>query len=238
MWGLAAALGVGSAAGIAAYGAVGRSSQLFGPYVNKGAGTHRSVALTFDDGPSEGTLALLDYLAEQSVVATFFQCGMNVQRLPSVARRVLEGGHEIGNHTRSHPLLPLKSASFIDREFSQAQAIIEHEVGVVPVLLRPPFGVRWIGMRAVQKKLRLLGVGWTVIGYDWVWPADRIAAHVLKKSSAGGIIVLHDGRELRVNPDISPTLKAAQQIVPRLKEEGYRFETVSQLLQSDDKLQS
>jgi peptidoglycan/xylan/chitin deacetylase (PgdA/CDA1 family) len=188
--------------------------------------------LTFDDGPSEGTQLLLDYLDREQVAATFFQCGINVWRLPRIARDVVERGHQIGNHTYSHPLLAVKLPAFIDREFSEAQSIIESETGTTPTVLRPPYGVRWLGMRAVQKKLGLLGIGWTVIGYDWRWPAEHIARHVSRAASAGGVIVLHDGRGIRPRPDISSTLTATKAIVPVLKERGYRFRTVDQLLTS------
>jgi peptidoglycan/xylan/chitin deacetylase (PgdA/CDA1 family) len=85
-------------------------------------------------------------------------------------------------------------------------------------------------MEAVQGRLGLLCVIWTVIGYDWRWPANRIAEHVLAHASPGGIICLHDGRAVEPNPDISSTLAAVRQIVPTLKQRGYRFETVSDLL--------
>ena len=88
---------LGGVSAAAAYGTVSKSSQLFGPSVYRGPGRRRTISLTFDDGPSEGTLALLDYLAEEKVWATFFMCGSNVKRLPHVAGRVAAAGHEIGN---------------------------------------------------------------------------------------------------------------------------------------------
>ena len=166
---------LGGVSAAAAYGSVSKSSQLFGPSVYRGPGRRRTISLTFDDGPSEGTLALLDYLAEENVWATFFMCGMNVRRLPHIAGRVAAAGHQIGNHTYSHQNLTFKSRAFIDREFTQAQNIIQLETGITPMLLRPPFGYRWAGMRAVQQKLSLLGVMWTVIGCDWRLPACRVA---------------------------------------------------------------
>jgi peptidoglycan-N-acetylglucosamine deacetylase len=225
-----AAVAGGGAAALAAYGAVGRSSQIFGPYRSHGSAQTRGIALTFDDGPSESTPWLLEYLNREQVLATFFQCGMNVARLPRIAREVAERGHQIGNHTYSHPLLAMKLPAFIDREFSEAQSIIESETGVAPLILRPPYGVRWLGMRRVQKRLGLLGVGWTVIGNDWKWPAEQIASHVLREASPGGVIVLHDGRGTRPRPDISAAVAATKVIVPVLKARGYRFETVDQLL--------
>ena len=221
---------LGGASAVAAYGVVSKSSQLFGPSVFRGPGKRRSIALTFDDGPSEGTLPLLDYLAKEGIKATFFQCGMNILRHPSIAGKVAAAGHEIGNHTFSHPHLTFKSQEFIDREFSEAQSIIAGETGVTPMLLRAPYGLRWAGMQAVQQKLALLGVLWTVIGNDWKWPAARISSRVLEHSSPGGIVCLHDARAVDAKPDISQTIAAVQKIVPILKDKGYKFETVSDIL--------
>jgi peptidoglycan-N-acetylglucosamine deacetylase len=220
----------GGASALAAYGVVNKSSQLFGPSVFRGPGHRRSIALTFDDGPSEGTLSLLDYLEEKEIKATFFQCGMNVRRHTSIAGRVAAAGHQIGNHTYSHPFLTFRSQAFIDREFSEAQRIISGETGVTPMILRPPYGLRWAGMQAVQERLALLGVLWTVIGNDWKWPAPRIAERILHHSSPGGIICLHDGRTIQPSPDVSQTLSAVSEIVPILKDNGYTFETVSDIL--------
>jgi peptidoglycan/xylan/chitin deacetylase (PgdA/CDA1 family) len=221
---------IGGFSATAAYGSVSKSSQLFGPSVYRGPGRRRSVALTFDDGPSEGTLAILEYLDREGIKATFFQCGMNVRRLPQIAGQVAAAGHQIGNHTYSHPRLTLKSREFIDREFTEAQRIIQFETGVVPMLLRPPYGFRWFGMRQVQEKLSLLGVLWTVIGHDWHWGPDRIAKYVISRCTPGGIICLHDGRSVQPRPDIRSTLAAVQRIVPVLLDQGYTFDTVSELL--------
>jgi len=203
---------------------------MFGPSVYRGPGTRKSIALTFDDGPSESTPDLLDYLERENVQATFFQCGMHVKRLPHVAGQVAAAGHEIGNHTYSHPKLPFKSRQFIEREFCETQRTIQGETGVTPIFLRPPYGYRWMGMREVQERLLLLGVMWTVIGYDWRWPAERVSEYVLRHRSPGGIVCLHDGRGASVRPEIANTLTAVREIVPRLRDEGYRFETVSALL--------
>lgn len=221
---------VGAASAAAAYGTVAKSSQLFGPSVFRGPGIRKSIALTFDDGPSEGTPKLLEYLDSEGIKATFFQCGQNVRRLPHIAGDVAAAGHQIGNHTYSHPHLPFKSRGFIEREFIQAQAVIQDETGITPMVLRAPYGFRWMGMREVQEQLALLGVMWTVIGNDWRLPAEQISKLVLSRASAGGIICLHDGRAVRVKPDISETLKAVREIVPRLRDHGYSFDTVSEVL--------
>jgi peptidoglycan-N-acetylglucosamine deacetylase len=221
---------LGGASAMAAFGSMSRSSQLFGPSVYRGPGNRRSIALTFDDGPSEMTAELLEYLDRERVTATFFQCGMNVKRLPGIAGQVAAAGHQIGNHTYSHPHLPMKSKRFIDWEFTEAQRTITGEIGIAPMILRPPYGLRWLGMREVQSKLSLLCVLWTAIGNDWKWPASLIVPHVLKYVSPGGIVCLHDGRDVQKNPDVRAMMTAVRTIVPILKDRGYSFETVSDLI--------
>jgi peptidoglycan-N-acetylglucosamine deacetylase len=221
---------IGGVSAATIYGTFSKSSQLFGPSVYRGHGHRRSIALTFDDGPSEGTPELLDYLESEGIKATFFQCGANVRRNAVIAGQVAAQGHEIGNHTFSHPRLPFKSKEFIEREFTEAQKIIQAETGVSPMVLRPPYGFRWAGMRAVQHKLSLLAVMWTVIGYDWRWPANRISRWVLRHTDPGGIVCLHDGRGVNPRPDIRETIRSVRQIVPVLKDSGYAFETVTGLL--------
>ncbi len=219
-----------SGAGFLAYAARGRSAQIFGRSEYRGSPAHRAIALTFDDGPSESTPALLDLLEAQQVPATFFQCGANIRRLPEIARQVVERGHEIGNHSDSHAAMYLRSADFILREFAGAQDTIGETLGVRARLLRAPFGTRWFGFDSMQRKLGLCGVMWTVIGRDWVLDAGRVADRVLRTVTNGGIICLHDGRELMRKPNIESTIEAARRVIPELRERGYRFCTVSELL--------
>jgi peptidoglycan-N-acetylglucosamine deacetylase len=224
--GTTACLGVA----LAGYAVRGRSSTFFGPSVHRGVSCRRSVALTFDDGPSESTPALLDLLARHRVAATFFQCGANVERLPEVARAVGEAGHEIGNHSYSHARFYLRSAAFIERALDFAPRVIEQITGVSPRLLRVPFGARWFGLRAAQRRLRLLNVMWTELALDWKLSAERIVDRVAPRAGPGSIICLHDGRELQANPDIRETLRSLERLIPLLCGRGFAFETVSQLL--------
>ena len=233
------------ASGIAAllcYAIGGKTSQIFGRSVYHGfasrSGGSGSVALTFDDGPSEGTGALLEYLAERGVRATFFQCGLNAERRPAMARAVSAAGHEIGNHTYSHPrLCPRLSRQpnfltprQIEQEMRRAQEILTRLHGVAPRLFRAPYGMRWFGVGRAQRRLGLLGVLWTVIGHDWEWPAEQIAGHVLRYTRPGNIICLHDGRDIQPEVDLSEMLAALRLIIPALQKAGYRFKTVSELL--------
>src|ERR1700694_1551049 len=112
----AAAMGVGvSAAGAAALAYAVRSprSNVFGPSAWHGPRDRRAIALTFDDGPSESTPAVLELLHRYRASATFLQCGLNVRRLPQISREVLAAGHEIGNHSYTHLLLALRSPGMI-----------------------------------------------------------------------------------------------------------------------------
>jgi peptidoglycan/xylan/chitin deacetylase (PgdA/CDA1 family) len=153
--------------------------------------------------------------------------------LPEIARSVIQAGHEIGNHTDSHASLWLRSPSFIDREISQAQHVIQHATGTLPVLFRAPYGVRWFGLREAQQRHRLLGVMWTALGRDWRLPGPAIAERLAARIENGAIFCLHDGRERAIDPDISNTLAAVRELVPRIADLGYGFCTVSQLLRSD-----
>src|SRR5580704_15058986 len=228
--GLAVGCMAGYAVVSAAWAVRGRSSAVFGPSVWRGKPERRTIALTFDDGPSPSTPQFLDVLAEYGTPATFFEVGANVLRHPEIARAVLAAGHEIGNHSHTHPNLALKPAAFIESDFARAQTAIREVTGAQPSLMRAPYGVRWYGFRPMQAKLGLTGVMWSVIGLDWKLTAKGIADRVLSRIRNGGIICLHDGRGTRENPDVAPALEAVRRIVPALMEAGYHFESVSQLL--------
>lgn len=208
----------------------GRSATVFAPSVWRGPRDRRAIALTFDDGPSEGTPRILEVLDQYRVPATFFQCGANVERLPAVARAVFEAGHDIGNHSHTHPLFCFRSPGFMERDLRRAQETIAIHTGARPELFRAPFGVRWFGAGAAQRRLGLTGVMWTIIGYDWKLTVDGVVDRIFKRTSNGAILCLHDGRELRVRPDIGVTVEAVRRLVPVLLDRGYRFETVSRLL--------
>jgi peptidoglycan/xylan/chitin deacetylase (PgdA/CDA1 family) len=213
-----------------AYGVRGRSSSLFGPSVWRGPADRRALALTFDDGPSESTPRLLELLERHGARATFFQCGANVRRLPRIAGEVARGGHEVGNHSDSHPRFYFRSASFIRGELARAQAAIAEAAGVAPVLCRIPYGARWFGLRAAQRSLGLLGVMWTAIGLDWKLPPAAVASRLARRAVNGAILCLHDGRATQPGPDIGPTLEAVRRLLPELQSRGFQFRTVSDLI--------
>jgi peptidoglycan/xylan/chitin deacetylase (PgdA/CDA1 family) len=219
-----------ASAGLLAYAVRGKSSSLLAPSVYRGPKVRIAVALTFDDGPSESTPELLDILAQYRAPATFFQCGANARRLPDVSRAVLAGGHEIGNHTEHHAPLYLRSPNFIYSELAAAQDSIAEVTGERPRYFRAPYGARWFGLRAAQKKLSLEGVMWTCVALDWRLPTERIASRVASNMFSGSIFCLHDGRMTQPRPNVRPMIEAVRQIVPEALDRGFEFVTISQLL--------
>jgi peptidoglycan-N-acetylglucosamine deacetylase len=222
--------GIAAGAAFLAWAVRGRSAAVFGQSVWRGSPQRRSVALTFDDGPSEGTLAILEIVAQYRVSATFFQVGANVDRLPDVARAVAAGGHAIGNHSYAHPMFCFRSPAFIEADLRRTQQTIQAHTGIEPEWFRAPYGVRWFGMGAAQRRLSLTGVMWSVIGCDWKLNSEGVFQRLANGASNGAILCLHDGRGLQARPDITVTVEAVRRLVPSLLEKGYQFETVSRVL--------
>ncbi len=225
-----AATGAASAAGLMTYAVRGRSAELLSPSIYRGDPDRPQIALTFDDGPSQSTPALLEVLAEHQVPATFFMCGRNVRRFPDIARDVLNAGHDLGNHTESHSYLHFHSPDHIYRELAMAQQSIRTVTGCRPRWFRPPYGVRWLGLRKAQRKLGLTGVMWTTMGRDWKWSSCRVARLMLSTAQNGSIFCLHDGRGTIPSPDIRNTIEAVEAVVPRLKDQGFQFVTLTDML--------
>ena len=225
-----AAASLAGATGLMAWAVRGRASSLLAASHWEGTRTRPSVALTFDDGPSESTEDMLEALDRHRVKATFFQCGANVRRLPDVSRLVLRLGHEIGNHSDTHQALYFRSRKFIHGEIATAQQTFEDCLGVKPKYFRPPFGVRWFGLGGAQRKLGLTGVMWSCVGLDWRLGSTAIAARCIAAARSGAILCLHDGRETQVRPNVRPAIEAVKKIVPELLDRGFEFETVGSIL--------
>ena len=186
-------------------------------------GTTRDIALTFDDGPSNETARFIDALQRLDVPATFFVCGRNVQRRPEITRLIVEAGHAIGNHTYSHPCLPLHSQARVSDEITRTQDAIASATDEMPTLFRPPFGLRSPALRALLPAHGLRGVHWSVIGKDWKRNADQISGRLLRRTRAGSIVCLHDGDQTSAVADRSQTLAAVLRVVPILRDRGLRF---------------
>jgi peptidoglycan/xylan/chitin deacetylase (PgdA/CDA1 family) len=192
-WLLGASTLAGAAGAAAYYATFGVRAQWLGPADWRGRTDTSAIALTFDDGPGPDTEAILDALASRGLRAAFFVVGTNVGRYPRVARRIVADGHEIGNHSFSHPVFLSQTPRQTRDELAWTQAAIEDVTGVPARLARPPYGVRTPAYFSAARALGLRVVQWSVAGFDWRPLApERIAAHVLRGTEAGAIVLLHD----------------------------------------------
>jgi len=208
-------------------------SNAFGRTYWEGTTKQRVVALTFDDGPNGPfTGAVLDILRRERVRATFFLIGENARLYPGIAARIEREGHVIGNHTDSHPLgFALEPPLRLRREIDRAERSIHDVTGVYPHLFRPPQGIRSPWLMQVLAKDSLVAVTWDDAPGDWVAHSAReLARTTIGQVHPGAIILLHDGLNLSLHPDRSATVEALPTIIDRLREEGYRFVTVPELL--------
>jgi peptidoglycan/xylan/chitin deacetylase (PgdA/CDA1 family) len=229
------ALGVSSvAAGVAAacgyYATYAVRSQWLGATAWRGRGDTRSVALTFDDGPGEDTAGVLDFLAAHRLPATFFLVGAQVRRHPDIARRIVEDGHEIGNHSYSHPVYLWCSTTETHRQLTRTQEVIEDVTGVLPVWARPPCGVRTPAFFEGTGRLGLRTVQWTAAGFDWQRrSASEIASLVLRDVVPGAIVLLHDGTAGGTG-DRRQTVAALPLLLDGLRRRGLLVSRLSDLL--------
>ena len=199
------------------------------------------VALTYDDGPSEWTVPILEHFAEHHGRATFFVLGNAIdgEERRATLRRTVAEGHEIGNHTFSHPgdLATLDEA-VIREEIGRAQSSIREVAGVEPVYWRIPFLRTSERLLSVASTLGLTHVGCSVMPGDWELDADEIAEGVRPHLRPGAVIVLHDGRPEDEPPELSrptreETATATGTILEDMSRLGLRAVTVSELVAAD-----
>lgn len=179
------------------------------------------VAFTFDDGPNpQYTPAVLDVLYEEQVPGTFFLVGEKLDGNQLLIQEMAQSGHEIGNHTFSHPDLTTLHPNQVTSEIRKTEEALREILPDYQIhFVRPPYGhyTEWVE-QAVPLPLML----WTIDSNDWETPdAQQIAATVLAEIADGDIVVFHDD-----NPE---TVLALQTIIPTLKARGFQFATVSQL---------
>lgn len=188
----------------------------------------KEVALTFDDGPTKKwTPEVLRVLDHDHVKATFFIVGTEAVRFPQYLQLELKDHMEIGSHGARHVTLRGKSAAVVEKDVTDNQEILE-SLGVPKLkLYRLPGGMSDKVALTVLGKLGYVVVGWSVDPRDWRhrYTAEQMTELVVKHTEPGSIIIFHDG------PNSSQaTVDAVQAIIPRLKQEGYRFVTVGQLI--------
>ncbi|HMT04504.1 MAG TPA: polysaccharide deacetylase family protein [Solirubrobacterales bacterium] len=191
-----------------------------GEFVTHGPRGRKRVALTFDDGPSDYTPAILRILARRNAKATFFMLGQQVASNPRSARRVLALGHEVANHSYDHDQLP--SGSNIRRSTRRIRQV----TGFRPCLFRPPYGAVSSTLKQSVRANRMKTVNWDVDTSDWKLPgAASISSTIVHRVRPGSIVLMHDGGGPR-----SGTVAALDSAITGLRRRGYRLVTVSELL--------
>jgi polysaccharide deacetylase family sporulation protein PdaB len=200
---------------------------------DKGGQTERKlIALTFDDGPdSKYTAQILDILADNDVKATFFLVGLQVAKYPEVAKRIVDEGHAIGNHSWSHHDLTKLTATARDTEIDKTQQAILEATGVTPQLMRAPYGAISDSVLKTIHDEDMKHVYWTVDTRDWAGTSVAdMHKNILKNTHSGAIILMHSfgGR----NHALEHTIKLLPSIITELREKGYEFVTVDEMIEA------
>lgn len=185
------------------------------------------VALTFDDGPApDGTQAMLDLLARYNIQATFFLIGNRVEQHPEFVQRILQAGHQVGNHTWSHTPMMFKSPSYMRQEIEKTDAILRGLGHPNEIFFRAPCGMKLLLLPLILRKMNKKNIIFDSVAWDWSSPGvDQIVHNVMSSVHAGSIVLLHDGVGNQ-----QETIVAVEEIIKQLQEQGYRFVTVAQLL--------
>lgn len=189
------------------------------------------VALTFDDGPHpELTPKLLDILKENDAIATFFVLGNRVEKHPEILVRMLEEGNEIGNHSYDHTdLKKLSVDRIVSEQYGKTNDIIEEAVGKRALIDRPPYGSM---TEEIAQQLGREQIMWAVDPEDWkpeYKNANSIYDNVINGTNTG--IKVTDGAVVLSHDIHKPTIDAYDKIIKELKNQGYKFVTVTQMIQ-------
>ena len=193
----------------------------------------KPIALTFDDGPWPNTTGqVLNILKKNNVKATFFVVGRQVQIYPQLVKRIVADRHTIANHTWSHQYHRYNAAGAAS-EINKTADLVYKLTGVKTTLFRPPGGILNNGLATYAQQKKYAVVMWSADSQDWHYYSSKIMLNrVLKQASAGGIVLLHDG-----GGDRSKTVQALPQLIAQLKKRGYKFVTVPELLEMQNKQQ-
>lgn len=199
------------------------------PVITAGSSKRREIALTFDDGPSPYTGAILRILRRKHAAGTFFVVGTQLNRFTPQLRDELQHPFPVGDHTESHAWLVRLSGSGQTREIGEAAERIQDAGGEFPRLFRPPYGAFNATTLRVMRHLHMLLVLWSVDPGDWRRPGvGAIVSNVLRNARSGAIVIMHDGGGLR-----DQTVKALPAIIDGLRRRHFNLVTVPRLILDD-----
>jgi peptidoglycan-N-acetylglucosamine deacetylase len=205
------------------------SYQTFGKLVSQVDTEHKVVALTFDDGPMPGkTEAVLQALADANVPATFFLVGEAIHANMPQAKLIADAGHEIGNHSYTHNRMVLTPPTVVAKEIEQTNRLI-HKTGYRgEIHFRPPYGKKLFSLPYYLDQSNVTTVTWNIAPEGALGrkaSAEQLSGYVAKNVTPGSVILLHIMFDSRAN-----SLSSVPMIVARLRQQGYRFVTISELL--------
>ncbi len=195
------------------------------------------IALTYDDGPNPSqTEGLMEVLERHDARATFLLIGRWAEREPELIRELVGRGHAIGNHTWSHPTMPLRTTSQLREELRRCREAVE-AAGVDfsrvdgEALMRPPYGRRRPATLRTLREEGYVPLLWSITCFDWrrTTTADKIIRRAMR-AKGGDVILLHDGSHLDPAYDRSASVAATEAVLERLGDEGYRFVTAPELV--------
>ncbi len=205
-------------------GLAGAWPALRGPLgVEDRTATRRGYALTFDDGPhAEGTPAVLEILARESVPATFFLVGEQIRRNPSLPREILDAGHRVALHCDRHRNLLRLAPAQVREDIARAEAAIGDSTGLAPDLYRPPYGVLNAAALRLARSRGWRTLLWSQWGRDWEKRAtpESIAAKVTEGAGEGSVLLLHDADDYSAEGSWRRTLAALPSVIETMRARG------------------
>ncbi|MDR6982236.1 peptidoglycan/xylan/chitin deacetylase (PgdA/CDA1 family) [Rheinheimera pacifica] len=211
-----------------------RSYQLFGELVHRVDTNDKVIALTFDDGPSKRyTDQVLAILSAEQVTATFFVTGKETKQNLPQARQLLAAGHQLGNHSYNHPRMLLMSPTAVASEIEQTDAAIRSAGYKGDILFRPPYGKKLLVLPWYLAKHNRTTIMWDLepeTDPKLANNAQSMVAYVINNAKPGSIVLLHVMYQSR-----QASREALPQIIQGLKQKGYRFVTVDELLAAGSK---
>jgi len=202
-----------------------RNYQLFGNITAHVETNDKVVALTFDDGPTKNTDAILSLLDDYQVKATFFLIGKDIEEQPGEAKKIAKAGHQIGNHTYSHKRMVLKSTAFIKNEIEKTDALIANIGYTKSVVVRPPYGKKLIRFPYYLNKQQRETITWNLEPDTYFTEADEKVKYVQENIQPGSIILMHPMYDSTDNE-----LQAIEGILQAVTKEGYTFVSIDELL--------
>jgi peptidoglycan-N-acetylglucosamine deacetylase len=203
-----------------------RTFQFFGEIVPRVETSQKTVALTFDDGPSrEKTNEILQILREENIRATFYVIGAEIEKNQGELEKIIAEGHEIGNHTFNHERMILVSPSFVKSEIEKTDELIRKAGWTNEITFRPPFGRKLFTLPFYLSKNNRKTITWDVEPETYVEKSEDLIKHTLDNAKNGSIILLHIMYSNR-----NESMKSVRPIIKGLREKGFEFKTVSGLL--------